>query len=61
MQRRARTSAILLLVGAVGAAGGACDPGGQTAATQTPPPSGTFPLIPAERLTVWNPGIPGGV
>ena len=61
MQRRARTSAILLLAGAVGAAGGACDPGGQTPATQTPPPSGTFPLIPAERLTVWNPGIPGGV
>jgi hypothetical protein len=35
-------------------------PGPTPVPTATPAP-GAFTLIPADRLTVWNPGVPGGV
>ena len=37
------------------------DPSKSDVATVAVAPAGTFTLIPGERLTLWNPGIPGGV
>src|SRR5689334_6138127 len=37
------------------------DPSKSDVATVAVAPAGSFTLIPGERLTVWNPGIPGGV
>jgi len=51
-QMRFRSLALLALL--LGHFGRACS-------RTTSPPAATGPIIPTDRLTVWNPGIPGGL
>ena len=60
MHAQARAVALLALAGSIAVVGVGCGAAPQAPA---PPPGGgpTLALIPGERRTLWNPGIPGGV